>query len=51
MLTNAELDYYLNAKADNSDSKTDNDNLDTTDHSMPLPGTSTGSGVRRQVLR
>ena len=47
MLTNAELDHYLNAKADNSGTKTDNDNLTSTDNSMPLPGTSTGSSVRR----
>ena len=47
MLTNAELEQYLNAKTDNTDTKTDNANHSPTDNPNPLPSTSQGSNVPR----
>ena len=47
MLTNAELDYYLNVKPDNIDTKTDNDTFIPTGNSNPVPGTSKGNTVPR----
>ena len=47
MLTNAELEKYLNAKPDNIDTKTDNDNESPMDNPNPLPSTSQGSNVPR----
>ena len=49
MLTNAELEQYLNVKADNADTKLDNAIPTSSDNSNPLPGTSQEDSVRRRA--